>query len=157
MPEVVFDRPGAAPLPADSTAPRSSPLSSERGVPSWAPSPTESPVSMPGCNIRVGSALVNTLVMAALEGRDELVLLLRVGATVRQLVAKAAWEAASAALVGVAAASAAVVGVTKALTGSWAPSIPAASVAVIVGIAAALTSLATIVPVTRALRAGETR
>ncbi len=105
-------------------------------------------------------ALVNILVMAALEGRDEQVLLLRVGATVGQLIAKAAWEAASVTLVGVvlgaAAASAAVVGVSKALTGSWAPSIPAASVAVIVGTVVVLTSLATLLPAFLNLRAGET-
>ena len=103
-------------------------------------------------------ALVNTLVMTTLEGRDELVLLLRIGATVRQLVAKAAWEAASVTLVGTAlgtgAAIAAVVGVSEALTGSLAPSLPAGSLATVVGLVVALTSLATVLPTSLALRAG---
>jgi len=105
-------------------------------------------------------ALVNTLVMAALEGRDELVLLLRVGATVHQLVAKAAWEAISVTLVGAVlgalAASEAAVEISKALTGTWSPSIPAGSLAEIIGLVVALASLATILPTFLALRAGET-
>jgi putative ABC transport system permease protein len=106
-------------------------------------------------------ALVNTLVMTALEGRDELVLLLRVGATVRQLIAKAAWEVISVTLVGAVlgllAASEAVAGIATALTGSWAPSIPVGSLAEIIGLVVALTSLAAILPTFLALRAGETR
>ncbi len=106
-------------------------------------------------------ALVNTLVMTTLEGRDELRLLLRVGATARQLVAKAAWEAAAVTLMGTVlgagAASAAVVGVSEAMTGSLAPSLPAGSLAVIAGLVVALTSLSMILPTLLALRAGERR
>jgi hypothetical protein len=106
-------------------------------------------------------ALVTTLVMTTLAGRDEPMLLLRVGATVRQLAATAAWEAAAVtlagAVLGAGAASAAVVGIAKALTGSWAPSIPAGSLAVIAGLVVALAGIATVVPTVLALRAGRRR
>lgn len=97
-----------------------------------------------------GVALINTLVMATLQGRDELNLLRRVGATVRQLLAVTTWQAGQVSVVGiltgVAAAAPAVVGVSKALTGSWTPYISPVSVVVILGPVVALTGLAMIVP-----------
>lgn len=93
--------------------------------------------------------------MATLQGRDELTLLRRVGATMRQLLAMTAWEAAQVTLVGVllgiGAAAAAVIGVSKALTGSSMPFITWGPVAVVLGLVVALTGLAVFAPTTRML------
>jgi putative ABC transport system permease protein len=102
-----------------------------------------------------GVALVNTLVMATLQGRDELALLRRVGATVRQLLAVTAWEAAEVALVGVilgiGAAVITVIAVAKALTGSSVPYITGGPAAVVLGVVVGLTGLAVLAPTTRML------
>lgn len=106
-----------------------------------------------------GVALVNTLVMATLQGRDELVLLRRVGATVRQLLAMTAWEVVEVTLLGVllgaGAAASAIVAISKALTGSWMPYITWEPVALILGIVVALTGLAVLAPTARMLAADE--
>jgi putative ABC transport system permease protein len=100
-------------------------------------------------------ALANTLVMATLQGRDELTLLRRVGTTLRQLLAMTAWEAAEVTVVGVllgaAAAAAAVTAVSKALTGSRMPYLAWEPVAVILGLVVALTALAVFAPTARML------
>jgi putative ABC transport system permease protein len=100
-------------------------------------------------------ALVNTLVMATLQGRDELILLRRVGTTVRQLFAMAAWEVAEVTLVGVllgvGAAAAAVMAVSKAFSGSSVPYIAWGPVAVVIGLVVALTGLAVFAPTARIL------
>ncbi len=103
-----------------------------------------------------GLALVNTLVLVTLQGREELLLLRRVGATVRQLLAMTALRFATVVLVGVVlgagAQVVAVVAVSKALEGSWVPYVPAGSVAVILGLVVLLAGLATFLPTLRMLR-----
>lgn len=98
-------------------------------------------------------ALVNTLVVATLQRREELVLLARVGATARQLLAATAWQAATVALVGAVlgagAAAAVVAAVSRALTGSWTPHLPWPSLTLVLGLVVALTALATLVPAAR--------
>jgi putative ABC transport system permease protein len=100
-------------------------------------------------------ALVNTLVVATLQSREELALLRRVGATAGQLLAMTTWQAAEITLVGVllgaGAAAVAVVAVTKALTGSWLPYLSWAPAAVILGPVVLLTGLAMLAPTTRML------
>lgn len=108
-----------------------------------------------------GVALVNTLVVATLQGRDELALLRRVGATARQLLAKAACQAAAAVLVGVllGAASAAVplLGVSRALTGAWLPHVTWPPVVTILGLVVLLAGVAVVTPTAgMAKRLGET-
>lgn len=104
-------------------------------------------------------ALVNTLIVATLQGRDELVLLRRVGATVRQLLAMTACRMAVVVLVGVVlgagAQIAAVVAVSRALAGSPVPSVPAGPVAVVLGLVVLLTAAATFLPTLRALHHNE--
>jgi uncharacterized membrane protein YhaH (DUF805 family) len=93
--------------------------------------------------------------MATLQGREELNLLHRVGATARQLFAMTAWEVAEVAVVGVllgaGAAAPIVVAVSNALTGTRRPFIPGLSVALIIGVVGALAALAVFIPTTRML------
>ena len=100
-------------------------------------------------------ALVNILVVATLQGREELLLLRRVGATARQLLAMTVLRAAGITLVGVvlgaAAQIAAVVAVSKALAGSSMPYIPVAPVGVILGLVVLLVGMATLGPTLRLL------
>jgi len=100
-------------------------------------------------------ALVNTLVMATLQGRDELTLLRRVGATARQLLAMTAWEAVEVTFVGVllgiGAGAATVIAAAKAFTGSSMPYITWEPVTVVLGLVVALTALAVFVPTTKML------
>ncbi len=102
-----------------------------------------------------GVALVNILVVATLQGREELLLLRRVGATVRQLLAMTVLRAAGITIVGVvlgaAAQIAAVVAVSKALAGSSIPYIPVASAGVILGLVVLLVGTATLGPTLRLL------
>ena len=76
-----------------------------------------------------GLALVNTLVLVTLQGREELLLLRRVGATVRQLLAMTAFRFATVVLVGVVlgagAQIVAIAAASKAIAGSWTPYVPA--------------------------------
>ena len=103
-----------------------------------------------------GLALVNTLVLVTLQGRDELLLLRRVGATVRQLLAMTAFRFATVVLVGVVlgagAQIVAIAAASKAIAGSWTPYVPAGSVAVILGLVVLLAGSATFVPTLRMLR-----
>lgn len=72
--------------------------------------------------------LINTLIVTALDRRDTLRLLERVGATTRQLVRASALQAAALGATGILAGTtigtAAVLGATKALTGAWQPYVP---------------------------------
>jgi putative ABC transport system permease protein len=103
-------------------------------------------------------ALVNTLVMTVLQGRDELLLLRRVGATISQLAAMTAWEAASVtllgAVLGAAAAGAAIAEGSKALTGSWTSGLSWSSAASILALVMALTAGAISVPAFWSMREG---
>lgn len=105
-----------------------------------------------------GVALVNTLVMATLQGRDELGLLGRLGATNGQLMASTGVRSLQVVLlgllIGVAATVVAVVAVAKALTGSWAPTIPWGSVGVVLALVVCCTFVATVAPTVRMLRIG---
>ncbi len=100
-------------------------------------------------------ALANTLVMTSLQGRDQLTLLGRVGATVRQLLAMSAWQAIQVTLVGIilgaAAATVGVIAVAKAFTGAWTPAIPWTSVIAILAAVIALTATATLGPTAKML------
>jgi putative ABC transport system permease protein len=103
-------------------------------------------------------ALVNTLVLATLQRRQELAVLRRIGATPVQLAAAATWQAAALTLIGVvlgiAALTATVTSVSEASAGSPVPYIPWPPVAVILGIVALLTGLAILAPTARmAMRA----
>jgi putative ABC transport system permease protein len=104
-------------------------------------------------------ALVNTLVLTTLQGREELGLLYGVGASSRQLIAMAGWQAAAVALTGVllgaAAAAPAVAAVARALTGSPAPHVSGGAAALVLGVVAALTGTAVLVPTARMLRQGQ--
>jgi len=95
-------------------------------------------------------ALVNVLILATIQGNDELDLLRRLGATARQLFRTTAWQAAEIAVTGVVlgaiACAAAVCVIAKALTGSWLPYVSAGPTAVIIGAVVLLTGLATLVP-----------
>jgi putative ABC transport system permease protein len=95
-------------------------------------------------------ALVNTLALATLQRRKELAVLKRVGATVGQLAAAAAWQAAGLTIIGVvlgiAALSATVTTVAEASTGSPVPFIPWPSAGVIVALVMLLTGLAILAP-----------
>jgi putative ABC transport system permease protein len=101
-------------------------------------------------------ALVNTLITATLERRAELRLVERVGASWRQLMAMAGWQALTVSgvglLAGVLSGAVALVAVTKALTGRWQPYLPVGpAVALGVGIVA-LTGLAVLAPTAAILR-----
>ncbi|MBO0770396.1 MAG: FtsX-like permease family protein [Actinobacteria bacterium] len=95
-------------------------------------------------------ALVNTLIMATLERRDALRLLQQVGTTGQQLIASAIWEtlllAGTGTLLGASAAAAAIVLAAHAITGSWQPYLTWPPAAVILGLVAILTGLATLTP-----------
>jgi putative ABC transport system permease protein len=95
-------------------------------------------------------SLVNTLVVATVERREQLALLARVGATKGQLAAVTAWQSAvvsvTGVLLGAAAGAAALASVARALTGSWMPYVPAGPALAIVGIVLALTLAATLGP-----------
>ena len=97
-----------------------------------------------------GIALVNTLVVATLERRDALRLLQQVGTTDRQLIASTIWETlllgGTGILLGAGAAAAAIAVVAHALTGSWQPYMTWPPAAVIFGLVALLTGLATLAP-----------
>lgn len=101
-------------------------------------------------------ALVNILVLATLQGGDELGLLRRVGATASQLIALAAWQTAIVAITGVvlgaAACAFAVCVIAKALTGSWMPFVGTGTTAVIISAVLTLTGLATLLPTVMLIR-----
>lgn len=101
-------------------------------------------------------ALVNTLVMATLQGRDELSLLRRAGATTGQQLAMTAWQAmvvtVTGLVLGAAAAASAVAAVARALTGSWTPAIPWPAVLTITGATILLAGAATFAPVVHMIR-----
>jgi putative ABC transport system permease protein len=94
--------------------------------------------------------LVNTLVVTALERRDTLRLVERVGATTRQLVRVTALQAVALATTGIvlgaAVGTAAVFAATKALTGGWQPYVHWPAPVVLVVAVAALCLTATVVP-----------
>jgi putative ABC transport system permease protein len=101
----------------------------------------------------ISVALVNTLAVATLQRRKELAVLRRVGATARQLVAAAAWQAGGliiiGAVLGIATQSPTVITVTRATTGSLMPDIPWQSVIIILGLVTLLTGLAILGPTAR--------
>jgi putative ABC transport system permease protein len=100
-------------------------------------------------------AVINTLTMIALRRRRELALLRLVGATPRQVLSMARWEAVLIVLVGLglglAITAAALLPLTHVVDGSFHPYIPAAPLAAILGISALLAVLALAVPTRRAL------
>ena len=102
-------------------------------------------------------AAVNTLTMIALARKREHALVRLVGATQRQVVQAARWEAALVVLVGVglgtAIALAALIPFSKAVTGSPVPYIPPFQAAGIVAVTIALGFVASHVPTRLALRA----
>ena len=101
----------------------------------------------------VGVALVNTLVVATLQHREELAILRRMGATTRQLLATMTCQAAAVTVIGVvlgvAAQLATVASVAAMLTGAPVPSIPWLPATVILGLVALLTGLSVLAPTTR--------
>jgi len=101
----------------------------------------------------VGVALVNTLVVATLQHREELAMLGRMGATTRQLLATMTCQAAAVTVIGVvlgvAAQLATVASVAAMLTGAPVPSIPWLPATVILGLVALLTGLSVLAPTTR--------
>jgi putative ABC transport system permease protein len=104
-------------------------------------------------------ALVDTLVVATVERREELRLLGRVGATRRQLAAMTGWQAlvvsVTGMLLGAGTGVAALGCVSRALTGNWVPYITAPSVLVLAGTVLALTLAATLGPAAAILRGGQ--
>jgi ABC-type antimicrobial peptide transport system permease subunit len=92
------------------------------------------------------------LVVVTLQRRKELAVLRRIGATTRQLVAAATWQAGGLTLIGaflgIVAQISTVATVSKALTGSLVPDVPWPSVAAILGLVTLLTGLAIIAPTT---------
>lgn len=106
------------------------------------------------------AALVNILVLATLQGGDEMGLLRRIGATGRQLFSMAVWQTGEVAVTGIVlgaiACTVAVCVIARALTGSWVPYISAGTTAVIIGAVVLMTGLATLIPTARMLaRAGD--
>jgi putative ABC transport system permease protein len=103
--------------------------------------------------VLVSVALVNTLVVATLQRRKEIAMLLRVGATRRQLLAAATCQAGGLILIGVVlglvAQTATVATVSEALTGSPVPSVPFIPMAVILGLVTLLTGVAILLPTIR--------
>jgi putative ABC transport system permease protein len=101
----------------------------------------------------VSVALVNMLVVVTLQRRKELAVLRRIGATTRQLVAAATWQAGGLTLIGaflgIVAQISTVATVSEALTGSPVPDVPWPSMAAILGLVTLLTGLAIIAPTTR--------
>jgi putative ABC transport system permease protein len=102
-------------------------------------------------------AVVNTLMMIALQRGRELGLLRRVGGTARQVRSMARWEAglivAIGLGVGLAIAAAALLPLSHALTGSILPTVPLDQLGAILGVSALLALLALALPTRRALRA----
>jgi putative ABC transport system permease protein len=101
-------------------------------------------------------AVVNTLVMIALQRGRELALLRLVGATARQVVAMTRWEAVLITAVGIglgiAISLATLIPFSEALTGHGRPSVPLNQAAAVLGITAALGLLAAQLPARLALR-----
>jgi putative ABC transport system permease protein len=102
-------------------------------------------------------AVVNTLMMIALQRGRELGLLRLVGGTARQVRSMARWEAGLIITiglgVGLAIAAAALLPLSHALTGSFRPYVPLDQLAAILGGSALLALLALALPTRRALRA----
>lgn len=103
--------------------------------------------------------LLNTLVTATVERRDGLRLLQRLGATSRQLLSMAGWQAGLVCLLGLAggaaSASAGLLAATRALTGHWTPYLPAGVLAGLAAVTVALSAAAVLVPTAVMLRRGE--
>jgi putative ABC transport system permease protein len=101
-------------------------------------------------------AVVNTLMMIALQRGRELGLLRLVGASRSQVRAMARWEAALIITIGLglglAIAAAALLPLTHALTGNLRPYVPPGQLAAILGVSALLALLALALPTRRALR-----
>ena len=97
-----------------------------------------------------GLALVNTLVMAAVERRGALRLLRRVGATTRQLLAMTWWQtvvlSVSGIVIGAGAAAVTVIVATKAMTGAWTPTVTWPPVVIITGTVLVLAVAAVFTP-----------
>jgi putative ABC transport system permease protein len=106
-------------------------------------------------------SLVNTLVCATLERRESLLLLDRVGADSRQLLAMAGWQTAAIAAMGVVfgvgSGAAALIAVTRALTGDWHPYLPAPALTGLGAAVVGLTAAAILVPTAAVLRRGAAR
>jgi putative ABC transport system permease protein len=101
-------------------------------------------------------AVVNTLLMIALQRGRELGLLRLVGGTARQVRSMARWEAALIIAIGLglglAIAATALLPLSHALTGSLRPYVPLGQLAGILGVSALLALLALALPTRRALR-----
>lgn len=101
-------------------------------------------------------AVVNTLLMIALQRGRELALLRLVGATRRQVRSMARWEAALIVTIGLgtglAIAATALLPLSHALTGSLRPDVPAGQLAAILAVSALLAVLALALPTRSALR-----
>src|SRR4051812_6910588 len=101
-------------------------------------------------------AVVNTLLMIALQRGRELGLLRLVGGTPRQVRSMARWEAALIVVIGLglglAIAATALLPLSRALTGSLRPYVPLGQLAAILGVSAGLALLALALPTRRALR-----
>jgi putative ABC transport system permease protein len=100
-------------------------------------------------------SLVNTLAMATAGRRDSLRLLIRVGATTRQLLSMTGWQTLTLSVtgigLGISTGAASVLVITKVLTGSWAPYVPAVFVVIMVAAVLALTALSVFTPTSRIL------
>lgn len=100
-------------------------------------------------------SLVNTLAMATAGRHDSLRLLIRVGATTRQLLSMTGWQTLTLSVtgisLGIATGAASVLVITKVLTGSWAPYVPAVFVVIMVAAVLALTALSVFTPTSRIL------
>jgi putative ABC transport system permease protein len=101
-------------------------------------------------------AVLNTLIMIALRRRRELALLRLTGATTRQVLSMARWEAiliiAIGLGIGLAIAATALLPLSHAVTGGFRPYTPAGWLAAILGVSALLALVALSVPTRRVLR-----
>jgi putative ABC transport system permease protein len=101
-------------------------------------------------------AALNTLIMIALRRRRELALLRLTGATTRQVLAMARWEATLVIVIGLglglAITATALLPLSHALTGGFRPYAPAGWLAVILGVSALLALVGLSVPTRQALR-----
>ena len=101
-------------------------------------------------------AVVNTLIMIALRRRRELALLRLTGATTRQVLSMARWEAALIIAIGLgtglAIAAAALLPLSHAFTGGFQPYAPAGWLVAILGVSVLLALVALSVPTRQALR-----